>query len=245
MLKNLTIHESWNNFLDEQGAELIKISKQIGDSYTPKKDQVLRFLELDLAKVKVVWLGMDVYNQVDANTGECTATGRSFEVNGYTDWLNKVPNTSLSNIVKLIHKTYRGDLVGIEKLRENIKDDKFKILPPNEWFNDLEKQGVLFLNTAFTCKPGVSGSHIEIWKSFSIELLKYISQNNPHIHWFLWGKDAESFKIHLNYDSEKQLHISKHPRLNGTNEGDFLASMCFKETSRFINWLGSSTSTRG
>lgn len=59
----------------------------------------------------------------------------------------------------------------------------------HEW----EKQGVFLLNTALTVEAGNAGSHLDYWKPFTEEVIKYLSATNPCI-WLLWGKKAQEYK---------------------------------------------------
>jgi uracil-DNA glycosylase len=93
------------------------------------------------------------------------AVGLSF-VNGIVD---KIP-TSLRNIYKEINNC------GYEN--SDIQ----------KWF----EQGVFLMNTALTVETGNAGSHIDYWKYFSKEVIKYLSRKQSCI-WLLWGKHAQSF----------------------------------------------------
>ena len=49
------------------------------------------------------------------------------------------------------------------------------------------EQGVLLLNTTLTVFEKISNSHKKIWKGFSLDLLKYISDNTNGVV-FLYGE---------------------------------------------------------
>jgi uracil-DNA glycosylase len=84
----------------------------------------------------------------------------------------------------------------------------FRIKSPPNWFQSLEDQGVLFLNTSFTCNIGEPNSHKDLWKPFSQKVLEFISSKKPEAIWFLWGKEAQSNKVHLNNGT---IFESRHP----------------------------------
>lgn len=242
LLQPLSIHSSWEEFFNRTESLLEKIESQIGDNYTPGREKVLRFAETNLDNVKVIIIGKDPYPQ------EGVATGRAFEVNGVTSWFDTDVNNSLKNMIKAIHKAYFQLEKGatIKEVRNDIEHEKFPILPPNEAFHEWEKQGVLFLNTAFTCKVGgieQAGSHLSIWKPFFQELIRYIPNKNPHIKYFLWG-DARKYEKPLRKENvpEEQLYLSLHPCTNGDNgrytrNSRFLNNPCFQDTRDTIQWV--------
>jgi uracil-DNA glycosylase len=223
-------HSSWNEFLTlEICEELNEIEKKIGLNTNPEHDNILRFMLCNLNDVKVVLLGQDPYPE------KGRPTGRAFEVGDLHSWNHKFRQVSLKNIVRLIHKNYK-DIDDYKEIQEEIRTGEFKILPPDEIFKSWEKQGVLLLNTYLSVQQGVTGSHIEIWKNFSIKLLEYISEENKNINWFLWGKQAEDKK---QYIKNGIFCISRHPMMCSEKyEDDFLKSSCFKDTMNIINWLG-------
>lgn len=230
------VHPSWKDFLNEERVKQIEnIEKLIGENINPEKENVLRFLNLDLQGIKVVILGQDPYPE------KGRATGRAFEVGDLTDWNDKFRQVSLKNIVRLIYKNYNNideylDIKKFSEIQKEIKTGKFNILQPNVLFKSWEEQGVLLLNTYFTVECGKPGSHIKIWSNFSQELLKYISQNNKNISWFLWGKQAEEKSVFI---TSGKKYISRHPMMCSKKyDDDFLKANCFKDNMNVINWLG-------
>lgn len=229
-------HNSWNEFLTEEIInEINEIEKKVGNDINPESENVLRFLNCNIDEIKVVILGQDPYPE------KGRATGRCFEVGDLISWQDKFRQVSLKNIIRLIYKSYNNidqykDIKKFSEIQKEMKSGEFKILAPNELFKSWEKQGVLLLNTYFTVKPGEPGSHIEIWEGFSHKLLKYISERNTSINWFLWGKQAEDKKKFI---SDGIFYISRHPMMCAEkNTDDFLRNTCFKDTKDIINWLG-------
>lgn len=236
MLLPNNISPSWKEFLTEDILnELSLIEEKIGDNYTPSKEKIMKFLTTDLIKAKVCIVGQDVYYQPGV------ATGRSFEVGGLTSWGKPFKQVSLKNIVRLIHKSYRGiteykDIKKFSEIIKEIEEKEFNILSPDKLFISLEEQGVLFLNTYLTCEENKPNSHRAIWEEFSIKLFSYISKKRPDLNWFLWGKEAISKK---EYIKKGVIHQSRHPMLCSEKyEDDFLKSDCFKDMMKEINWVG-------
>lgn len=128
------IHSSWKNFINNKEVlkELEKIEEEIGNNYYPK-----------------------------TKDNESFATRRSFEVNGYNSWMEKIRKSSLTNILKGIYLSATNKKsTKVEEVRKEIANNNFNILPPNELFDNLEKQGVLFLNYGLTVDKNKSGSHL-------------------------------------------------------------------------------------
>jgi len=244
-LKGLNIHESWKEFFqrDDVTDELKKIETMLnqGINITPSASKVLRFATTDLLNIKVTLIGKDTYPQ------QGIATGRSFEVSGATSWDNRSINISLKNIIKLINKSCTGKKVAasIKEVRYEIKSGEYNIPPPDVAFSYWEEQGVLFLNTAFTCQVGGinnAGSHLELWKTFFKMLMDYMTANNGDIKYFLWG-DAKKYSKPLQKRGVKEtdLYTSNHPSANGDTGGyengsKFLNCPCFLDTKDVINW---------
>ena len=58
-------------------------------------------------------------------------------------------------------------------------------------------QGVLLINTAFTCEINKIGSHYGIWKSFAEHVFDNINRHNPDTVFILMGKKAEAWQTLL------------------------------------------------
>jgi len=228
---------AWEDFLTAEIREtLYNIEKQVGENYNPTNPEyVLRFLTIPLDEIKIIWLGQDVY------PAEGVATGRAFEVGHLDSWQAPFRQASLRNIVRLIHKNYNEieeyeNIYTFQHIRKEIVNDNFPIASPPEWFASLEKQGVLFLNSAFTCEINKANSHKQIWQPFSEQLLQYIGKKRPDIIWFLWGKEAIAKKAHIKQGAFLE---SRHPsRCSKTYDDDFLKFSGFQDTMHIIDWLG-------
>jgi len=73
-------------------------------------------------------------------------------------------------------------------------------------------QGVLMLNTSLTVLDGESNKncHSTIWKSFTDDIIKYISNNCKSIIFVLWGADAFKKTSLINLDLH-EIIVSSHP----------------------------------
>ena len=166
------------------------------------------------------------------------ATGRSFEVANVDSWFQKFKQASLTNILKSLYYLKYNKEENIEKIRNEIKEDKFKILPPHEWFDKMEEEGVLFLNATLTVKKNKPNSHTAIWKNFMDDLIKYICDfdKEKNITWLLWGKNAyDRVCDALKDENEKPKIIFKvHPASRVKN--DFVVNNGFSEIKN-IKWV--------
>ena len=226
---------SWNDFMNTNNLnELKNIEKNIGNDFFPEEQNVLRFINNDLSKIKCIIVGMEPYCTSSKKDGKIIpeATGRSFEVNSLRDktWDEKFRQSSLRNIVKTIYFNETGKIDSIENIRKNIKEKKFEILNPGEWFDKMEENGVLFLNATLTVKPNVVDSHTKIWDTFINNLINYIIQKNPDVVWLLWGNKAQDRFLPL--INENKAICSSHPRL-----AKFVEENCFQYVKN-INWRG-------
>lgn len=229
-------HHSWNSFLCRLDVknELIKIEAFLKDTtFFPEEKNILKFLKLDKKDIKVIIVGMEPYpSSYEKNGKTCpVATGRSFEIANLDNWNQKFKQSSLRNILKTIYFNYRKENISLEEIRNKILTSEFDILQPKDWFNNLESQGVLFLNASLTVKPYNVKSHIKIWEPFITMLIKELDNNN--IKWLLWGKDAQDRVLPL-IDANNAI-CSCHPRLP-----DFIQQNCFQYID-CINWKGKKT----
>ena len=66
----------------------------------------------------------------------------------------------------------------------------------------LAKQGVLLLNTSLTVREGKSNSHSKLWRKYTDNIIKYISNNHNGCIFILWGGNA--------IKKSKYIDISRH-----------------------------------
>ena len=198
--------------------------------YTPSEEKIFRAFEMRVEDIKVCILGKDPYFQ------KGVATGLAFEVNK-DSWNDESINTSLKNILKLIYKTYTGEIKDINYIIKMIENNKFKILAPSLLFENWMKQGVLLLNSSLTTLVGSSGMHHKFWTPIIKELIEYISSKNNNITYLLWGNDAIIFEKNiLNGNIVKHNHPAIVGKLDNPN--DFMNGKSFEATKDIVNWKG-------
>lgn len=232
-----SIHSSWSDFLTVSiDKMLVNISESLNEcDYTPTAERVLRFLTLDVDLMNVVVIGQDPYPQ------KGVATGRAFEVAGLNNWNQPFRNVSLKNIVRSVYYAYHSEYLTykqiISKMGDGLFPEGYRIAPPDKFFELWEKQGVLLLNTSFTCEIGCPGSHSVLWREFTMQLLEFINNRNKYITWFLWGKHAQDITNALCLNNKIK---SNHPMICKPGDDDFLfgKSNAFLQTKDKINWNG-------
>lgn len=234
-LKKLKVDEDWKDFLTNGViAEIQQIEKNvIKKDFTPPEVKVLRFLEMPLHHVKIIILGQDPYPQAGV------ATGRSFEVGTLKSWNVPFKNISLKNILRALYQAYTGKTIKFNELKTKL-DNEFPVLSPGKLFGHWEKEGVLLLNTSYTCETGKPGSHRKHWEEFSKQVLQYMYENKEDATWFLWGRHAMEATEHLKL---KHKIVTHHPMMCYEGPGrdkDFLYGEinCFKEFIPKIDWTG-------
>lgn len=225
-------NNNWNFINDNKIEELNNIYNSISEFF-PKEDKVLRFLESDFLNLKYIIVGMEPYPSSYEVNGIIIpeATGRSFEVSSMINktWSSKFKQSSLRNILKTIYYNDTKIIKSLYDIRKELEDNTFIIKNPTEWFDSMEKQGVLFLNASLTVEPYNVGSHTKLWDNFMKDLIIHIN-NNIDAKWLLWGNDAKN-RVYDLVDKDKCI-LSCHPRL-----AQFVNENCFKYTEN-INWKG-------
>lgn len=170
--------DTWDDFMAEQRrtgllgriSDFVTAERAKGAVYPPSAD-VFAFTTTPLRDVKVVILGQDPYHQ----PGQ--AHGLAFSVRDAP--LGGLP-PSLRNIIKELRSDVGPWIAAVGACD----------LTP--W----TRQGVLLLNTALTVRHGEAGSHLDIWRPFTDEVVRTVvgsSQYRPHF--VLWGRHArDSFQ---------------------------------------------------
>lgn len=234
-LKEQNIHSDWLSFLTEENRSLIfKIEEEVKKTgFTPPEEKVLRFFSFPLSSAKIIILGQDPYPQTGA------ATGRAFEVGTLKSWNQPFKNISLKNILRALYKAYTGEVINYNKLKEKL-DNEFPVLPPGKLFSHWEKQGVLLLNTSFTCEPGKPGSHRKLWEEFTGSLLAFIQNKVPEATWLLWGNHAREATKNLELIKRiETLHpMMCHDAPERANDFLYGKTNCFEPFIGDIDWTG-------
>lgn len=225
-------HSSWDVFMDEENIGILDaIGEALGtQDYYPEKADVLRFMDLDASKIRYIIVGMEPYPSFSIPDGCPQATGRSFEVSELRGkgWDYKIRQSSLRNILKAIYYDSTGTKESMEGIRAKIADGDFAVCRPTEWFDRMEEQGVMFLNSTLTVAAGKVGSHKAVWAPFRGKLISFLDREG--VVWMLWGNDANS-EIGP-YIRNGRILSAPHPRVD---------AFVMNDTFRFagdVDWTG-------
>jgi len=209
---NVTIEPSWEIalkevFLQDYFKDLdwfVKDEYSKGKVFPPGKEIFNAFWHCPLHKVKVVILGQDPYH------GEGQAHGLSFSVKPGIPF-----PPSLLNIFK------------------ELKSDLGKDMPPNGDLTRWAEQGVFLLNATLTVKAALAGSHQKKgWEQFTDEVIRIISDSQPHVIFMLWGSYAQK-KTELINESKHLILKAPHPSPLSAHRG-FLGCKHFSQANSYL-----------
>lgn len=231
---NHNYHKTWDKLINDSkhfDKMLIFIDKE--KNITPLKENVFRFLSQDLSALRCIILGMDPYPSVykDLCVTKPVATGRAFEVANVDKWTDRYRQVSLVAIFKTLYFYKYKKILSMDELR-NVDENLIRYIHIKDWFDAMEKSGVMFLNASLTTIIGKSGVHTKIWKDFMDELIKYIVEYKKDIKWLIWGQDALS-RVEGMVDKSNIIYTC-HPasRVNNT----FIKDCCFNKV-KGIEWF--------
>ena len=131
------------------------------------------FTVCKLSNLKVVILGMSPYPQLNKATGIAFGNKR------------ETLDEDLSSSLQIIKES----VINYEIPQNSI------IFDPS--FEDWEKQGVLMLNCALTCKVGLPSSHLVLWRPFISKLIYNMSRYMTACVYVLFGEEAKTFEPYI------------------------------------------------
>lgn len=188
----MTIDEyfgDWMKILDR--AETMKIMGWLRtvnpNTLCPALPNVFRAFKLcPYNKCNVVFVGQDPYPQKGVATGILFGNSKD------------TPEDKLSPSLQVI----RESAINFEVPHNIITFD-----PTLESW---AKQGILMINSAFTCEVNKVGSHVNEWRPFTSKLLKNLSNKEPGIIYILFGRQAQTLKPYINEKYSDIIEI-EHP----------------------------------
>lgn len=133
---------------------------------------------------KIVFLGQDPYPQ------KGVATGVLFG--------NKEDTSELSPSLEVIKEA----AINYEIPHPPLKFD----VTLESW----AKQGILMINSAFTCEMNKPGSHVMLWRPFVSKLLQNLSNTTPGLVYVLFGEQAQTFEPYINKRVNSVIKV-RHP----------------------------------
>jgi uracil-DNA glycosylase len=88
------------------------------------------------------------------------------------------------------------------------------------YLEHLPSQGVLLLNTALSVERENPGSHVDMWRPFTEELVCQINARLSHVVWVLWGEKAKKYKKSITNPTHKIVE-GAHPSPFSAHSGFF------------------------
>ncbi len=166
----------WMRVIDRD--ELMKVMKWIqtldDSSICPSKKNIFRAFRLcPFSKLRVVCLGMDPYPQPGVAQGILFGNSKD------------TPENLLSPSLQVIKEC----VINYEIPHGLVEFD--------QTLESWAKQGVLLINSAFTCRVNEIGSHLSIWRPFTSKLIENISSYDNGLVFVLFGGQAQSFKSYI------------------------------------------------
>ena len=207
--------KAWSALLREEARKeyLFLLEKKIEEAYAssicfPPKQKIFEAFTLCKPKdVRVVIIGQDPYH----GTGE--AHGLAFSVRQGI----KMP-PSLRNIFKEVESEFVIDLTRTTDL--------------TSW----AEQGVLLLNSVLTVEKDNAGSHSKWgWEEFTNATIDFISKENAHVVFVLWGDYARKKKNLIDM-SKHDIIESAHPSPLSSYRGFFGSKPFSKVNERLSSW---------
>lgn len=131
------------------------------------------FTACNLSDLKVVILGMSPYPKLNKATGIAFGNKR------------ETLDEDLSSSLQIIKES----VINYEIPQNSV------IFGPS--FEDWEKQGVLMLNCALTCKVGLPSSHLGLWRPFISKLIYNMSRYMTACVYVLFGEEAKTFEPYI------------------------------------------------
>ena len=142
-----------------------------GKRFTPRfKDVFNGFYECPYDDMKVVIVGQDPYPQLGVADGIAFSCSRKGKAEKSLQYILKQTIGGFEETGRVMYTPEECDL--------------------RRWSN----QGVLLINTAFTCEINKIGSHYGIWKSFTEHIFDNINRHNKDTVFILMGKKAEQWQ---------------------------------------------------
>ena len=108
---------------------------------------------------------------------------------------------------------------------------KFESGNLEQWFY---REKIFLLNCSLTVQKSKPGSHMEIWKEFTDDVIKFINKNNKNCIYILLGKYSENKKILIDRNEHKNIIFAAHPSPFSAHRG-FFGTNIFKKAEEILN----------
>ena len=214
------VKKSWLNILDNDilNKIIFELNQKQNSDFFPLSENIFEtFKFFETYETKVILLGQDPYHNI--KNGIPQANGLSFSVND-----NYPVPPSLKNIYKELKNEYKN----------------FKIPKHGNLKKWLIQEKILLLNCSLTVEKHKAGSHMKLWKNYTNNIIKYISENCSNVVFILLGNFAQNKikfinKNNINNNKIKIIN-SVHPSPLSVNKG-FWNSNIFIKTNNYFKLI--------
>ena len=205
-------HESWKPLFTNYDFDIDSIYSNTKVIFPKNKEHIFRIFQLSVYDIEILLLGQDCYH-----SNEKQANGLAFSVpKGVT-----IP-PSLRNIFKEINLEF-------PKREYNFIHGDLKY-----W---LIREKIFLLNCSLTVEQSSPGSHMDIWKEFTDDVIRYISKKNKDCISILLGNFAKSKEKFI--ENKDRIITGVHPSPFSANNGFFNSDIFRKVEEKLqqeINW---------
>lgn len=204
-------HNTWKPIFDQYDFDLDDIYDV---EVYPPRHQIFRAFQIPVQEIKVVLLGQDPYH------GPGQADGLSFSVPVGT----AIP-PSLLNIFKELKRCFPE------------RNYTFPSGNLDEW---LTREKIFLCNTSLTVEKGKPGSHMDLWKEFTDEIIQYIDKHNKTCVFLLLGNFAKSKASLISKKDRIVTEIHPSPLAAASSQNKFVGSGVFQRVEKVlgtpVNW---------
>lgn len=215
------VKKSWLNIIDNNELKLIinNLNKESEQCFPVCENIFETFKYFEVKETKLVILGQDPYHNIKNNIPQ--ANGLAFSVNE-----NYQVPPSLKNIYKELKLEYKD----------------FVIPKNGNLINWVKKEKIILLNSALTVKAHKANSHSKLWKNYTDNIIKYISDNVDNIIFILLGNFAKTKIKFINQNKIKynlvNIITAPHPSPLSANKG-FFGSNIFITSNKYLEKINS------
>ena len=216
MEEDSNIHESWKPVFDKWEQEInnnLKNYENSSSNVFPQKKDIFKIFSMDVALIKIVFLGQDPYH------GKGQANGLAFSANNDC----KIP-PSLQNIYKEL------------KLEFPERNYDFAHGNLERW---VFEEKIFLLNSSLTVLESKPSSHMKLWSSITDNVIKFISENNKQCIFLLLGNYSKTKLKFIENGSLERCIIGTHPSPLSAHRGFFNSNifrLCEEKLGHEINW---------
>lgn len=181
--------------------------------WLPAGKQVFNaFRMTPLDKVRVVLLGTEPYEKADYSNGLAFGTN-----------MEKLP----ASLIKLYDGIENDISNGLDLYKNNRTGDL------SSWTN----QGVLLLNCALTVSKDLPGSHIDLWKPFTENLIRRLCAVKRDLIFISLGEEAKKYTEVVN-PFRNFVYLAEHPKTAAKEKRDWKHNSVFTKTNLAIKLNG-------